>query len=128
MLHSLRKSEIEYPIEIYVTGGTATVTETLDLNKTWDVSLGFQNETSNVLTFVRNLQPGDTKISGIQLFIKNDMKSEVNETLTLRASAVDDDIRRKVKCYNDGETPEEGNYFCAHTITIVDDEGQFHSW
>ena len=126
-LHSLRKSEIEYPIEISVTGGTATVTEGLDLNETWDVSLGLQNESSKVLTFVHNLQSGETEITSIEVFIKDDMDSEDNETFTLRASAVDDDIRRKVKCYDDGETSEEGNYFCSHTVTIVDDDGQFQN-
>ena len=120
-LHSLRESEIEHPIVISVTDSTATVTDNSIYDETWDAAFGFQNETSHVL-----LTPGATEITSILLWIMNDINSEDNETFTLRVSPSDvRGIRCNFECYDGGEDPVEGNYFCSHTITIIDEDGKF---
>ena len=125
MLHSLRESEIEYPIVISVTESTATVTGTPGEG---DASFGSRDPETNIFvdkTFT--LEPGQEEITGIRIFIVDDVRSEDNETLTLRISAGDvEGVRRNFECYDDNEDPVEGNYFCSHTITIIDDDGQFH--
>ena len=123
MLHSLRKSEIMYSIHISVAGGTATVSEGLNPNGTWDASFGSHDMTSNAFVSSFDLKPGETEVTTIGMHIMNDMYSEDNETFTIRVSVVDYDIRRKVECSDDDETPAGENYFCSHTITIMDDDG-----
>ena len=63
----------------------------------------------------------------ISIYIVNDFHIEDNETITLRVSpsTVGGDALN-FECYDDDEDPVEGNYFCSHTITIVDEDGQFH--
>jgi len=125
-LHSLRESENEYPLVISVTDGTATVTDAPTSNLTWDVAFGTRDVASNTLVSSHSLRPGETEITMIRLVIMNDFNSEDNETFTLRVSLDDGGVvRRNFDCYDDGEDPVEGNYFCSHTITIIDDEGQF---
>ena len=121
MLHSLRVSEIEYPIVISVTGSTATIFGLGD--ETGDASFGTRNPVTNILVDYSTLRPGEQDISGIRAVIVNDVASERNETFTLRISPSSvDGIHRNFECY-DGEDPVEGNFFCSHTITIVDDDG-----
>ena len=123
-LHSLRESENEYPLVISVTDGTATVTDAPTSNLTWDVAFGTQDVASDTLVSSHCLRPGETEITMIRLVIMNDFKSEDNETFTLRVSLDDVGVvRRDFDCYDDGEDPVEGNYFCSHTITIIDDDG-----
>ena len=122
-LHFLRESEILYTVAISVTGGTAEVTAFDNRIGDWDVAFG--STVSNVLVFREDLNPGDTEISTIGADIMNDVNPEDNETFTLRVSATDFfGIRRTFDCYDDGEDPVEGNYFCSHTVTIIDDDGQ----
>ena len=118
-LHSLRKSEIEYLIRISVTDGNATVSNNLTSTEAWDASLG--NGTSNLLI---TLSRGETEVPLTQVFIMNDINSEATETVGLRMS-IQDAGRQTVKCYDDGEMPVEGKFFCSHTVTILDDDGQF---
>ena len=118
VLHSLRKSEIEYPLRISVTDGNATVTHALTPTGAWDASFG--NGTSNVLI---TLSRGETEVPLTQVFIMNDINSEATETFGLRMS-IQDAGRQTVKCYDDGEMPVEGKFFCSHTVTILDDDGQ----
>ena len=123
MLHSNRTSEIEYSMNIIVTGGTATVSEGLNPTGKWDVSFGSHDITSNVFIASFDLNPGETEVNITQIHIMNDMYSEGNETFTIRVSVADYGIRRKVECSDDGETLAGENYFCSHTITILDDDG-----
>ena len=125
MLHSFQESEIEYPLVISVTDSTATVTGTPGQG---DATFGSRDPDTNIFvdkTFT--LEPGKQEIIGIRIFIVDDVRSEDNESLTLRISADDvEGVRRIFECYDDGEDPVEGNYFCSHTITIIDEDGQFH--
>jgi len=125
MLHALRESEILYTVTISVTGGTAVVTAADNRMGDWDVAFGTRDSMSNILVSLQDLYPGDTEISRIRADIMNDNNAEDNETFTLRVSAADvGGIRRNFECYDDGEDPVEGNYFCSHTVTIIDDDGQ----
>ena len=122
-LHSLRKSEIVYPIVISVTDSTARVTDTVGVG---DAAFGRRNP-FNILVGSFTLSPGQWKITGIRVFIVDDIDSEDNESFTLRVSREDvGGIRRNFECYDDGEDLVEGDYFCSHTITIIDEDGQFH--
>ena len=126
MLHSLRESEILYTVIISGTGDTAMVTAADNRMGNWDVAFGTRDAVSNILVSLQDLTPGDTEITMIQAVIMNDINAEDNETFTLRVSAADvGGIRRNFECYDDGEDPVEGNYFCDHTVTIIDDDGQF---
>ena len=124
MLHSLRESEILYTVTISATGGTAEVTAADNRVGEWDVAFG--TSISNILVVLQDLNPGETEITMIRADIMNDINAEDNETFTLRVSAADvGGIRRNFECYDDGEDPVEGNYFCDHTVIIIDDDGQF---
>jgi len=121
-VHSLRVSEIEYSIVTSVTEGTATMFGLGD--ETGDASFGTRDPRSHVLVDYSTLRPSEQEISEIRAIIVNDISSERNETFTLRISpSLFDGIRRNFECYDDGEDPVEGNFFCSHTVTIVDDEG-----
>ena len=125
-LHSLRESEILYTLTISVTGGTAEVTAAYNRVGDWDVAFGTISTISNIPVSLLDLKPGDTEISMIGADIMNDVNPEDNKTFTLRVSAADvGGIRSTFDCYNDGEDPVEGNYFCDHTVTIIDDDGQY---
>ena len=124
-LHSLRESEILYIVTISVTGGTAEVTAADDRIGDWDVAFGRRDAISNILFSEQDLNPGDTEIMMIRADIMNDINAEDNETFILRVSAADvGSIRSTFDCYDDGEDPVEGNYFCSHIVTIIDDDGQ----
>ena len=117
-IHSLRKSEITYPLTISVSESTATL---FNAEGTWDVSFGSRDPISNVFVTPKTLNPGDQTITDIEIFIFNDAVSEDNETFTLRVSAADvGGVRQNFECYDDVQNPVEGNYFCSHTVTIVD--------
>ena len=124
MLHSLRESEIEYPLVISVTDSTATVTGTPGQG---DASFGLRDSFTNMFVDkTYTLEPGEQEITGIRTFIVDDLRNEDNESFTLRVSASDvEGFRRNFRCYFDDEDPVEGNYFCFHTITIVDEDGQY---
>ena len=124
-VHSLRQSEIEYTFVVMLTDATAIVTEVSNPVGTWDVAFGVRSEISDVHLLSYSLHPGETVRSGIRALIWNDFNAEDNETFTLRVSPMDFcGITCDFKCYNDGDDPVEGNYFCSHTVTIVDGEGQ----
>ena len=128
MLRSLRESEILYTVIISVTDSTAVVTAADNPMGDWDVGFGTRDIISNILVSQQDLNPGDTVISMIRADIMNDINAEDNETFTLRVSAADvGGTRRNFECYDDGENPVEGDFFCSHTVTIIDDDGQFNS-
>ena len=120
-VHSLRVSEIEYHIMISVIAATATMFELGD--ETGDASFGTREPVTNILANYSTLRPGEQEISGIRAVIVDDIASESNETFTLRISLSYDRYRCSFQCYDDGEDPVEGNFFCSHTVTIVDDDG-----
>ena len=124
MLHSLQESEIAYPLVISVTDSTATITGTPGNG---DASFGSRDPDTNYFTDrTFTLEPGEREITGIRIFIVDDLRSEDNESFTLRIYAeYVGGIRRNFRCYFDDEDPVEGNYFCFHTITIVDEDGQY---
>lgn len=126
-LHFLRESEMEYRIVVSLMHGTATLTDMLHLAGTWDAAFGsrygsFYDKSSSYI-----LRPGGASVGRrIQVLINNDLNVEANETFTLRLFMADESgPRPNFKCYEDGETPFEENYYCSHTVTIVDDDGQF---
>ena len=80
MLHSLRESEIEYPIVTNVTDITATVTDAPTYNLMWDVAFETRDVPSNIPVSSHCLKPGETEITMIHLAIMNDFKNEDNET------------------------------------------------
>ena len=127
-VHSLRESDILYTVMISTTDGTAAVTAADNRIGSWDVAFGTRDIFSNLLVSLQDLNPGETEITFIQTNIMNDIYIEDNETFTLRVSVADvGGIRRNFECYDDGETPVEGNFFCSHTVTIVDEDGQFRN-
>jgi len=131
VIHSLRTSNLEYFVHVSVTNSTATISPGAEL--TGDASFGIRNLSSSILFAEYDLNPGQQEIMtsmnirGIPITIINDFYVEDNETITLRVSpsTVGGDTRN-FECYDDDEDPVEGNYFCFHTITIVDEDGQFH--
>ena len=127
-VHSLRESDILYTVMISTTDGTAAVTAADNRIGSWDVAFGTRYDISNLLVSLQDLNPGETEITYIRTDIMNDIHPEDNETFTLKVSAESvGGIRRNFECYDDGETPVEGNFFCSHTVTIVDEDGQFRN-
>ena len=127
-VHSLRESDILYTLIISMTDGTAEVTATDNRIGSWDVAFGSRYYISNLLAFLYDLNPGETEIPHIWPNIMNDIHPEDNETFTLKVSPRRfGGIRHNFECYDDGETPVEGNFFCSHTVTIVDEDGQFRN-
>ena len=125
MIHSLRNSTLVYSVAVSVTNSTATVSseETVEA----DAIFGSKGTTFNTPTSEYVLSPGEQEISDIRLYIINDFCIEDNETITLKVSpGAVEGVSRTFKCYDNDEDPVEGNYFCSHTITIVDEDGQFH--
>ena len=125
-IKSLRESEKEFTVNVIVLGNGATVTDSSNQMGMWDVSFESHGLYTNVPNQDHHLRPGDTDIV-IPGSINNDIISEPHEkfslTLVPHEAGVDE---LKYECYGDNEDPVEGKYFCSHTITIVDDDGQFH--
>ena len=127
MLHSRQESVNECDFKISIIDGTATVIEAPTLERAWDVTFAhgvdFGQDFSSI-SITRNQTE-----AYVDMIIKNDIISEGNETLTLTVtSGRFGGDRCFFVCYDDGETPEEGKYFCSQTITIVDDDGQFQNF
>ena len=98
------------------------MTEIYNTVGAWDVSFGSSVYSS--LIYSDLLRQGETEITNIPLLVRNDLRIEDNETVILRISLRNYYEREhSIKCYEDDETPVEGNYFCQHTIIIVDEDG-----
>ena len=131
VIHSLRTSNLTYHVFVSVTNSTATISPGVEL--TGDASFGIRNLSSSILFAEYDLNPGEQEvmisedIRGIPITIINDVYVEDNETITLRVSpSTVGGVTCNFECYDDDEDPVEGNYFCSHTITIVNEDGQFH--
>lgn len=126
-IHSNRKSKVAYGLRICITDeGSATVTSANNRVGAWDVAFfGYQDEISNVCSEYA-LSPGETEKIIMGIIINNDIISEANENFTLTVSIrilYQFDVRTDPDCYDEGEVPQVGNYYCSHTITILDDDG-----
>ena len=56
----------------------------------------------------------------ITTFIINDFRPENQECFSLRVVVMDAILRRNFRCNEDGDRDE---FFCLHTICIIDDDG-----
>lgn len=126
MIQSLRESENEFEVNVVMVGFKATVTDYSNQEGMWDVSFRSDGLYDNVPNQYHHLHPGETEIRILGL-IMNDIISEVNETFSLTLTPLQPGVNTlNYECYGDNENPVKGNYFCSHTITIVDDDGQLH--
>ena len=91
----------------------------------FDVTFGSRNEHSDYIEDTFVLEPLSDFIPPRRAFIRNDFKSEGNESFTIRIMPVHiPGIRRPFICNEDDEGAT--NYFCRHTITIIDDDGNIY--
>ena len=82
----------------------------------------FSNVDSDPFEEIFFLEPGRSSIPSRFTDIRNDFRPEEDECFTIGIFATDIGSRRESFSCND--EPDATNYFCDHTICILDDDGR----
>ena len=116
-----RISELNYTVYIqYQDIISRAIVEPLSSNDSeYDALFGERLDSNGQIQELQEIRPGQNSTS-IQLWIFNDLIQEEEECFTLRIQADDPSLRSLPKCNENGDSS-----FCAHTICIIDDDGEF---
>ena len=123
---TLRTAEREYPMYFRVQeASSSAIVEPIGdvVDQLYDATFGSTRDTIRdpieVFFVLEALQ--DT-ISPLTTFIRNDLRPEYEECFTIRILPVDIPGNQVLfSCYDDYYV--EDNYYCEHTICIMDDDG-----
>lgn len=76
----------------------------------------------------RGLDPGQLTLeSPLPVIIVNDFRPEGEECFTISVVKIDQEGRRETfDCNEDDPNNPPTNFFCQHTVCIVDDDGEYH--
>ena len=122
---TLRTAEREYPMifRVQVSSSTAIV-EPIGgvVNQLYDARFGSRDTIHDPIEVFFVLEALQDTISPLTTFIRNDLRPEYEECFTIRILPVDIPGNKVLfSCYDDYYG--EDNYFCEHTICIMDDDG-----
>ena len=125
---SLRTSEQGYltVFRYQETSSTAKVEATnIQFSTDFDARFGTRETASDPIEDQRDLLPGNLVLSsGLPTSIVNDFRPESTECYTIRILSPDEDGIREVFLCNDDDVVDATDYFCRHTICILDDDGE----
>ena len=122
---TLRTAEREYPMYFRVQGASSlAIVEPIGgvVNQLYDATFGTRDTIRDPIEVFFVLEALQDTISPLTTFIRNDLRPEYEECFTIRILPVDIPGNQVLfSCYDDYYG--EDNYFCEHTICIVDDDG-----
>ena len=120
-----RISERELVLGFFILSFSTAIVEPLAFNNLteFDATFGIRDEPGDPIEDTFVLEPLSDFIPPRRAFIRNDSKPEGNESFTIRIIPVDiPGIHTPFICNEDDEGAT--NYFCRHTVTIIDDDGK----
>ena len=119
-----RISERELVLGFLILSFSTAIVEPLAFDNLteFDATFGSRDEPGDPIEDTFVLEPLSDSIPPRHAFIRNDSKPEGNESFTVLIFPVDiPRIRIPFICNEDDEGAT--NYFCQHTVTIIDDDG-----
>ena len=125
---SVRTAEREHPMlfRLLEASTNATVESLTSLSNTFDARYGVRENSDDPLEENRDLLPGKRTIPSNQFLvttIRNDLVPEDLECYSIGIFPIDVPGRRELFTCNEDSAMED-NYFCDHTICIIDDDGE----
>ena len=90
----------------------------------YDATFGSRDNNGGPIEVVFVLEALQDTISPLTTFIRDDRRPEDEECFTIRIFPADVDGRRELFACNEDDSGAD-NYFCEHTICIMDDDGWF---
>ena len=124
-VESVRTAEREHPMVFRLQEASTNATiETLVASRpVFDATFGLRANPDDPIQESRDLAPGENTSVPLLTAIRNDLIPEDLECYTIRIFPVDVPGRRELfECNEDAAMAN--NYFCKHTICIVDDDGE----
>lgn len=125
-VHSLRLSEIEYEVQFRVLENSNASVEAVNqqFSVRFDVQFGNRDSEQNPIVdsrflFVGNLELGSPLIA---LIINDFVPEDLIECFTIRI--VSPDVVGDRDIFTCNEEPTAEDYFCLHTVCIIDDDGK----
>ena len=122
---TLRTAEREYPMYFRVQGASSSaIVEPIGavVDPLYDATFGTREREDGPIAVFFNLEALEDTIPPLITFIRNDLRPEYEECFTIRILPVDIPGNQVLfSCYDDYYG--EDNYFCEHTICIMDDDG-----
>ena len=124
---TVRTAEREHPMIFRVQEASSTaIVEPIGqvVNPLYDAIFGTRNNTGDPIEEFFILESLEDTIPPRTTFIRNDFRVEDRECFTILIFPVDVIGRRELFTCNDDDSRAD-NYFCQHTICIMDDDGWF---
>ena len=122
---TLRTAEREYPMYFRVQGASSSaIVEPTGamVDPLYDATFGTRDTIRDPIEVFFVLEALQDTISPLTTFIRNDRRPEYEECFTIRIHPGDIPGNHVLfSCYDDYYG--EDNYFCEHTICIMDDDG-----
>ena len=123
---SVGTAEREHPMlfRLLEASTNATVESLTSLNNIFDARFGLRANPDDPLEETRDLPPGERTIPSNQLLlttIRNDLVPENLECYSIGILPIDVPGRRELFTCNEDSVMAD-NYFCDHTICIIDDD------
>ena len=82
----------------------------------------FGNEDTDPIEERFTLEPGRSSIPSVLTNIRHDFRPEIDECFTIGIFSTD--IGGTMESFSCNDEPDAANYFCDHTICILDDDGR----
>ena len=124
-VESVRIAERYHPMvfRLQESSTNATVETLIPASPVFDATFGLRANPDDPIEEARDLGPGTLTVVPLLTAIRNDFIPEDLECYTIRIFPVDVHGRRELfECNEDAAMAN--NYFCKHTICIVDDDGE----
>ena len=124
---TVRTAEREHPMIFRVQeASSSAIVEPIGAvaNPLYDAIFGTRDNIGEPIEEFFNLEALQDTIPSLTTFIRNDRRPEDEECFTIRIHPVDAPGRRELFACNEDDSGAD-NYFCQHTICIMDDDGRF---
>ena len=123
----VRTAEREHPMNFRLeVSSSSAIVEPIGAvaNPLYDATFGSRHNIGDPIEVLFVLEALEDTIPSQTAFIRNDRRAEDEECFTIRIFPVDVPGRRELFFCNDDNSGTD-NYFCQHTICIMDDDGRF---
>ena len=125
-VETVRTAERDHPMvfRLQEASTNATVETLIAASPIFDATFGLRDNPDDPIEETRDMDLGTRVVTpSLLTAIRNDLIPEDLECYTIRIFPVDVPGRRELfGCYEDAEMAN--NYFCKHTICIMDDDGK----
>ena len=124
---TVRTAEREHPMNFRLQEASSlAIVEPIGdvVNQLYDALFGTRDNIGEPIEEFFNLEALEDTIPSLTTFIRNDLRPEDEECFTISILPVDFIGRRELFACNEDDSGAD-NYFCQHTICIMDDDGRF---